>query len=286
MKLRKLDMRGFSHDMALVAFVAVFAIIGVGYLVASHAETPNATLYRLYNGKDHFYTISTAEATSAEQSSGYRLEGTYPMYFENGTPSQAFYRSYNPTTGDHLYTATWSEVISAQSSGWNYEGVAWHFYRSNDPLPSGFCRSSWYRLYNGVDHFYTPDAKEVASAQQSGYTLEASNVFTTDRTCGTPVSSPVSAPTPPPSAKGEQLSRPPQRRPVQYVHVCNILASKTTYVSQGALNCWAGGTFQFNYAATVPGTYYNVPCQGIGTSPRYVYISSVEACPAGTTRVN
>ncbi len=37
MKLKKLNARGFSHDLVLVLFVVIFAIAGVGYLVASHA---------------------------------------------------------------------------------------------------------------------------------------------------------------------------------------------------------------------------------------------------------
>jgi cell wall-associated NlpC family hydrolase len=40
MKLKKLNMRGFSHDIVLLAIVIIFAIGGVGYLVASHADTP------------------------------------------------------------------------------------------------------------------------------------------------------------------------------------------------------------------------------------------------------
>ena len=36
--MKKLDMRGITHDILLVAFVAIFAIAGVAYLVASHAD--------------------------------------------------------------------------------------------------------------------------------------------------------------------------------------------------------------------------------------------------------
>ena len=38
MKIKKLNARGFSHDIVLVLFVVVFAIGGVAYLVASHAD--------------------------------------------------------------------------------------------------------------------------------------------------------------------------------------------------------------------------------------------------------
>lgn len=39
MKIKKLDARGFSHDVILVGFVVIFAIAGVGYIVASHAAS-------------------------------------------------------------------------------------------------------------------------------------------------------------------------------------------------------------------------------------------------------
>ncbi|MDB5171195.1 MAG: hypothetical protein JWO35_889 [Candidatus Saccharibacteria bacterium] len=39
MKIKKLDVRGFSHDILMVAFVVIFAVVGVGYVVASHADS-------------------------------------------------------------------------------------------------------------------------------------------------------------------------------------------------------------------------------------------------------
>jgi hypothetical protein len=42
-KLKKLNARGFSHDILLVLFVVIFAIAGVAYLVASHASTATPT---------------------------------------------------------------------------------------------------------------------------------------------------------------------------------------------------------------------------------------------------
>ena len=38
MKINKLNSRGFSHHVALVLFIVIFAVSGVGYLVASHAN--------------------------------------------------------------------------------------------------------------------------------------------------------------------------------------------------------------------------------------------------------
>ena len=38
-QLRKLNARGFSHDIGIVVFAVIFAIVGVGYLVATHADS-------------------------------------------------------------------------------------------------------------------------------------------------------------------------------------------------------------------------------------------------------
>lgn len=48
MKLKKLDIRGFSHDVLAMLFIVIFVICGVGYLVASHADTStsNIALYK------------------------------------------------------------------------------------------------------------------------------------------------------------------------------------------------------------------------------------------------
>ncbi len=39
--MKKLDIRGMAHEILLVAFVAIFAIAGVAYMVASHADSCN-----------------------------------------------------------------------------------------------------------------------------------------------------------------------------------------------------------------------------------------------------
>jgi len=84
----------------------------------------------------------------------------------------------------------------------------------------------------------------------------------------------------------EQLSIPPQRRPAQYLSLCEV--GKTGYVSDGTSNCWAGGSLLENYAPSVPGTYYNVPCVSVSsnsTADRFVYVASGEVCPGQTTAV-
>jgi hypothetical protein len=105
-------------------------------------------------------------------------------------------------------------------------------------------------------------------------------------TPSTPSTPPVVTTPSPALPNKEELTKPPTRRPVQYIHVCTD-AANITYVSQGSPQCLSGGTFQFDYDQSVAGTYYSVPCQTTSsTSLRYVYVSASEACPSGTAAVN
>ncbi|HEX4775008.1 MAG TPA: hypothetical protein VH234_05835 [Candidatus Saccharimonadales bacterium] len=52
MKLKKLNARGFSHDILLVLFVVIFAIAGVAYLVATRASTSTST-FTTYAGSQN-----------------------------------------------------------------------------------------------------------------------------------------------------------------------------------------------------------------------------------------
>ncbi len=64
MKMKKLNMRGFTHTVALIAVVAVFAVAGVGYMVASHADsTCSSTSTQTING------VTTTSSSSSCNSS-------------------------------------------------------------------------------------------------------------------------------------------------------------------------------------------------------------------------
>ena len=94
-------------------------------------------LYRLWNGTvgDHFYTTSSAEVNSVENS-GYVYEGVAAYVF----PTQAsgfvpLYRYYNSTVGDHFYIIGSANTNPAPSFfGYVYEGIA--AYVSQTPQPS------------------------------------------------------------------------------------------------------------------------------------------------------
>lgn len=87
-------------------------------------------------------------------------------------------------------------------------------------------------------------------------------------------------------APGEQLSEPPERRPAQYVHVCEQVSPFVVYITQGNPACFPGDTHAANYSPTVPGTIYSIPCQTpTGSDRRYVYVSNDERCPLPTVPI-
>ena len=75
------------------------------------------------------------------------------------------YRLYNPSNGDHLYTAEYGEADALVNDGWVYEGVPF-FVTGN-----GY---GVYRLYNpnSGEHLYTADVNEAQQLQDQGWTRE------------------------------------------------------------------------------------------------------------------
>lgn len=80
----------------------------------------------------------------------------------------------------------------------------------------------------------------------------------------------------------EELNKQGQRRPVQYVHICDT-AGGIEYVSQGTPKCLGSDTFNSDYDSSAPGTEFSSPCKTTSGTTRYVYISNYEGCPSGTT---
>jgi hypothetical protein len=262
MKHKKLDMRGFSHDIALVAFVVIFAISGVAYLVASRAASctpvkpgPGPVL------RSEGAVSSTAD-TSCQPASGPTsspvstpaASGEQLSIPPQRRPAQYVHVCVNKKATVTYVTQGTPNCLPGDTFQFNYgPNVAGTVY--NVP-----CKTT---KTNSLRYAYISAGKACPTG--------------TTRVATTTVS-------------GERLSQPPQRRPAQYVHVCGI--GKTVYVTQGTPNCLAGGVFQFNYAPSVPGTYYNVPCattngNSSSSSPlRYAYISSGEVCPRGTVSVS
>ena len=92
---------------------------------------------------DHFYTTSAAERDSAT-AAAYESEGVAGFVFRDHEPGPVpLYRAFNPSNGDHFYTANDAEYTNAVNN-YDYlaEGTAGSFIRrlrrERSPF-SGFC---------------------------------------------------------------------------------------------------------------------------------------------------
>jgi hypothetical protein len=125
MKLKKLNYQGFSHDILLVAFVMVFAIAGVGYLVSSHADpfphgNPNnctqfnitslgdtglqpLTDYVNPENSDHRFWLGRDDVNLAAFGYCYSSVDGY-IYANQVKNSVPFYEYVSPKNGTHLYS--------------------------------------------------------------------------------------------------------------------------------------------------------------------------------------
>ncbi len=87
---------------------------GIAYYAYNTQITGTLPVYRFNNSStgDHFYTALEAEKNSliSNAQSGYAYEGiAFYAYATQSNGSSPVYRFYNPTTGDHFYTASESE---------------------------------------------------------------------------------------------------------------------------------------------------------------------------------
>jgi hypothetical protein len=201
MSLKKLNNRGFSHDILIVALVVVFAVCGVAYMVASHADectpvsgavtapvtTTNCTpasspvtspsvalvpLYESYNSKvvDHFYTDSAAEKNNVAYF-GYQYQGikgyVYPTQVSGSVP---LYELYSSAITDHFYTDSATQKNSAIANyGYKYEAIEGYV------MPGQVSGTvPLYQLWNAKlsDHFYTDSATEKNNVAYFGYTYQ------------------------------------------------------------------------------------------------------------------
>jgi hypothetical protein len=363
MKLKKLNMRGFSHDIVLVLFVVIFAIGGVGYLIASHADSCNP-VSGVVSGVVSGEVSGPVTSPASGPVSGTACQSgplTAPTnYAATNITTSSFVYSFSPSTDNSGNTITGYDTyryVTSQgpgtatlyahgglhTSGSTIVGLSpnttYSFYLqaydnaspSNHSSPSNTITVTTLPLLtapinlksantnaNSTFLSWTPSTDNTTASQIAGYNLYryvtsagASTAVLYSKLPSTNAASIVGlspgttysfylqafdTSSPPnvsassstinitTSGSGEQLSKPPARRPAQYIHVC--MTGNTTYVTQGTPNCLAGGTFQFNYDPSVPGTYYNIPCQATNTSAlRYAYIASGEKCPSGTTAV-
>ncbi|KAJ7923829.1 hypothetical protein B0H13DRAFT_2316179 [Mycena leptocephala] len=90
------------------------------------------------------------------------------------TDALPFYRMFNPTTVDHVYTTDWV-VVNADVPTLNFQGVAALVFDTQEESTVPF-----YRLVNRATsvNFYTISETERADALQNGYTAPPNNPVT------------------------------------------------------------------------------------------------------------
>jgi len=141
--------------------------------IASGAFTKSAiftastskSIYRFFNKMkgNHFYTKNKSEKNNIRNTlqNEWNYEGVaYKAYDSADANILPLYRFWNKKTGFHFYTQNEGEknnLINNLSDTWNYEGVAYYAYSTNQPgsIPL-------YRFFNKIkgNHFYTKNATE------------------------------------------------------------------------------------------------------------------------------
>ena len=126
---------------------------------ADEDEVPDegeGAVYRLFDARsgNHHWTRDRGEA-KALASWGWTYEG---VAWYAPTKGDKVWRCYDPDNGDHVLTCNASEVLQLLDWGWRYEGVAMRSGKGAEVHRLTLPKSGL--------HFYTSDARELASVRQ------------------------------------------------------------------------------------------------------------------------
>ncbi len=113
MKINKLNARGFSHDLLLVGVIVLTAIIGVGYIVASHAETCSPVSGPVSEISSGVVSSSASGAVSGDVELCAATSG--PVTAPASSPETVTDNSDNPTT-DEGNSSTDSSADTTENS--------------------------------------------------------------------------------------------------------------------------------------------------------------------------
>jgi len=135
-------------------------------LEKSLSDIVPVSIYRFFNKikGNHFYTKNATEKNNiiTTLSNEWNYEGVAYKAYDYSVSANILplYRFWNKKTGFHFYTQNEGEknnLINNLSDTWNYEGVAYYAYSTNQPgsIPL-------YRFFNKIkgNHFYTKNATE------------------------------------------------------------------------------------------------------------------------------
>jgi len=122
----------------------------------------------------NLYTSNVGEGNSA----GFSSEGqAFQLFKDSGqtTGTSDVYRLFNPTTGDHFYTASAAEKDVAAGAGYNVEGSVGAAYTA--PTENSTAVERYFQAATG-QHFYTSDAKEAENLGALGFQREGVAFYT------------------------------------------------------------------------------------------------------------
>ncbi|HSX46196.1 MAG TPA: cellulase family glycosylhydrolase [Candidatus Saccharimonadia bacterium] len=202
MKIKKLDVRGFSHDLIIVAILLVFAIVGVATLVSNRVNAnsnPNnckiqaastapaagqpALINSYFNssafGKkfnDHYFTITRNDTGLAgfgycwASGEGYAYSTQVTV---QGVQTVPMYEYWSPSILKHFFTTAPSNIEPKGCCGYQYSNVAFYVF----PNGSVSGTTPLYRYYNKTTqaHTYTIDGSahtKAVLATNYGYNFE------------------------------------------------------------------------------------------------------------------
>lgn len=111
------------------------------------------------DGQYQVVAIHINALAGVDANGGLKINDSVQTLIRRANPTQelanAVYRAYNPNSGEHFFTPSYTEFRSIVLQGWHDEGVAWMTQTEKDG-------EALYRLYNSNNglHHYTSDTKE------------------------------------------------------------------------------------------------------------------------------
>jgi Repeat of unknown function (DUF5648) len=139
-------------------------------------KVPKVSVYRYWNGKDHFYTTSCGEIGTIIQGQvghhKYKSEGVGFYGVVKNHDTKRFhpvpvYRYWNGK--EHFYTTN-SEEIGTTTPGhtgkhhYKSEGIGFYGFKKRHP-GHGVKTRPIHRYWNGFEHFYTTNSDEIGTTK-------------------------------------------------------------------------------------------------------------------------
>lgn len=172
--------RGYTPGVYSGGYLLATAIDGASLAedytmwVASYSSS-----IRYYTGVYDMWQYSSSGSVDGISTGSTDMDYWYKSASDSTSGSQAMYRLYNRSSGEHFYTADTNERDYLKKLGWVYEGVGWYAPTTGTAV---------YRLYNPNtgDHHYTKNSDEKDYLVTLGWNYEKIGWYSADSS-GTPV---------------------------------------------------------------------------------------------------